>query len=81
MKDILIFIIPIFIIATILYFFIKSRKLESRIDRTLFFIDYMKNDKKIDTDVAMILMASLIEDNFIEGIIEYAKETNDLSER
>lgn len=81
MKDILIFIIPIFIIITILYFFIKSRKLESRIDRTLFFIDYMKNDKKIDTDVAMILMASLIEDNFIEGIIEYAKEANDLSEK
>lgn len=81
MKDILIFIIPIFIIMTILYFFIKSRKLEGRIDRTLFFIDYMKNDKKIDTDIAMILMASLIEDNFIEGIIEYAEETNDLSEK
>ena len=41
----------------------------------------MKNDKKIDTDVAMILMASLIEDNFIEGIIEYAQETDDLSEK
>lgn len=81
MRDILIFIIPIFIIMTILYFFIKSRKLESRIDRTLFFINYMKNDKKIDTDVAMILMASLIEDDFIEGIIEYAEETNDLSEK
>lgn len=81
MRDILIFIIPIFIIITILYFFIKSRKLESRIDRTLFFINYMKNDKKIDTDVAMILMASLIEDDFIEGIIEYAEETNDLSEK
>ena len=81
MRDILIIVIPIFIIITILYFFIKSRKLESRIDRTLFFIDYMKNDKKIDTDVAIILMISLLEDDIIGKVVEYAEETDDLSEK
>ena len=81
MRDILIIVSPILIIICALILFIEYKKLENKINRTLFFIDRMKDDKKIDKEVAIILMTSLLEDDIIGKVTEYAEKADDLSER
>lgn len=78
MKDILIIVIPILVVIYVLLLFAQNRKLENKINRTLFFIDCMKDDKKIDKEVAIILMTSLLEDDIIGKVTEYAEKTDDI---
>ena len=81
MKDILIIGIPILMMIGILILFIESRKLEYKINRTLFFIDCMKNDKKIDKESAIILITSLVENDIIGKVTEYVEKTDEISNK